>query len=94
MKNFSQNKNPAAGRQSKFRPGVIGTDAPKEPRAEQKITSTQSLKDSEVRYRRLFEAAQDGILILDAQTGMIDDVNPYLIEMLGYSHAEFVKKKL
>jgi PAS domain S-box-containing protein len=55
---------------------------------------TQSLKDSEIRYRRLFEAAQDGILILDARTGMIEDVNPYLIKMLGYSREEFVKKKL
>jgi PAS domain S-box-containing protein len=54
----------------------------------------QRLKDSELRYRRLFEAAQDGILILDAETGMIDDVNPYLIKMLGYSREEFVKKKL
>jgi len=53
-----------------------------------------SLKDSELRYRRLFEAAQDGILILDARTGMIEDVNPYLIKMLGYSREEFVKKKL
>lgn len=53
-----------------------------------------SLKDSELRYRRLFEAAQDGILILDAKTGMIDDVNPYLIKMLGYSREEFVEKKL
>src|SRR5215216_2680181 len=49
---------------------------------------------SELRYRRLFEAAQDGILILDASTGMIEDVNPYLIKMLGYSREEFVKKKL
>jgi PAS domain S-box-containing protein len=54
----------------------------------------QKLKDSELRYRRLFEAAQDGILILDAETGLIEDVNPYLIKMLGYSRAEFVKKKL
>ncbi len=54
----------------------------------------QSVKDSELRYRRLFEAAQDGILILDARTGMIEDVNPYLIKMLGYSRQEFVKKKL
>lgn len=52
------------------------------------------LKDSELRYRRLFEAAQDGILILDAKTGMIEDVNPYLITMLGYSRDEFVAKKL
>ena len=54
----------------------------------------QNLKDSELRYRRLFEAAQDGVLILDAETGMIEDVNPYLIKMLGYSREEFVKKKL
>ena len=53
-----------------------------------------SPKESEVRYRRLFEAAQDGILILDAVTGLIEDVNPYLIEMLGYSRTEFIKKKL
>jgi len=53
-----------------------------------------SLKDSEVRYRRLFEAAQDGILILDAETGMITDVNPFLVKMLGYSREEFVKRKL
>lgn len=54
----------------------------------------QNLKDSELRYRRLFEAAQDGILILDAKTGMIEDVNLFLINMLGYSLEEFVKKKL
>ncbi|RJP51042.1 MAG: PAS domain S-box protein [Anaerolineaceae bacterium] len=53
-----------------------------------------SLKNSEIRYRRLFETAQDGILILDASTGMIEDVNPYLIKMLGYSREEFLKKRL
>jgi PAS domain S-box-containing protein len=54
----------------------------------------QSLINSELRYRRLFESAQDGILILDAKTGSISDVNPYLIDMLGYSREEFVEKKL
>lgn len=54
----------------------------------------QKLINSELRYRRLFEATQDGILILNARTGMIEDVNPYLIKMLGYSREEFVKKKL
>ncbi len=49
---------------------------------------------SEVRYRRLFEAAKDGILILDADTGEIVDVNPFLKEMLGYSHTEFLGKQL
>jgi diguanylate cyclase (GGDEF)-like protein/PAS domain S-box-containing protein len=54
----------------------------------------QTLKDSELQYRRLFEAAQDGILLLDAKTGAITDVNPFLINMLGYSREEFIKKKL
>ena len=57
-------------------------------------TNELSLKESEIRYRRLFEAAQDGILILDAGTGAITDVNPYLIHMLGYSREEFVERKL
>jgi formate hydrogenlyase transcriptional activator len=52
------------------------------------------LKISETRYRRLFETAQDGILILDAETGQITDVNPFLVKMLGYSHADFLGKKL
>ncbi len=58
------------------------------------MDNVQRLKTSELRYRRLFEAAQDGILILNAETGMIEDVNPYLINMLGYSCDEFIKKKL
>jgi diguanylate cyclase (GGDEF)-like protein/PAS domain S-box-containing protein len=58
------------------------------------MPNEQRIKNSELRYRRLFEAAQDGILILDAETGMIEEVNPYLIAMLGYSREEFVKKKL
>ena len=52
------------------------------------------LETSELRYRRLFESAQDGILILDAVTAQIVDVNPFLIEMLGYSKEEFLGKKL
>jgi len=52
------------------------------------------LEKSELRYRRLFEAALDGILILNADTGEITDVNPYLIELLGYSKKEFIGKKL
>jgi diguanylate cyclase (GGDEF)-like protein/PAS domain S-box-containing protein len=54
----------------------------------------ESLGDSELRYRRLFETAQDGILILNALTGAITDVNPFLIAMLGYSRDEFIGKKL
>jgi formate hydrogenlyase transcriptional activator len=56
--------------------------------------SEKTLKISETRYRRLFETAQDGILILDAETGQISDVNPFLIEMMGYSHEDFLGKRL
>jgi diguanylate cyclase (GGDEF)-like protein/PAS domain S-box-containing protein len=52
------------------------------------------LKASEARYRRLFETAKDGILILDADTGRITDANRFLQDLLGYSHAEMLGKKL
>jgi len=56
---------------------------------------TQSqLRISELRYRRLFEAARDGILILDADSLKITDVNPFMTELLGYSHGEFLGKEL
>jgi PAS domain S-box-containing protein len=61
--------------------------------AEHKKTE-ESLRVSEIRYRRLFEAAKDGVLLLDADTGQITDVNPYLIEKLGYSKEEFVSKMI
>jgi PAS domain S-box-containing protein len=54
----------------------------------------EALQASELRYRRLFETALDGILILDGDTAEIDDVNPSLIEMLGYSREELLGKKL
>ena len=54
----------------------------------------EALQVSETRYRRLFESAKDGILILDAETGMVVDVNPFLIEMLGYSHEQFLGKTI
>lgn len=56
--------------------------------------SLQKLGDSEARYRRLFETAQDGILILDAKTGLITDVNPFLMKLLDYSREEFLGKAL
>ncbi|HEV3039149.1 MAG TPA: ATP-binding protein [Candidatus Angelobacter sp.] len=59
------------------------------------FTSAQeALRDSEARYRRLFETAQDGILILDAKTGLITDVNPFLVKLLDYSREEFLGKAL
>jgi PAS domain S-box-containing protein len=58
------------------------------------ISFAEGLKDSEARYRLLFEAAHDGILLLDLHTGAITDANPYLAELLGYSHAELLGKTL
>src|SRR5579864_2179209 len=58
------------------------------------VPSEEALRDSEVRYRRLFETAQDGILILDAETGLITDVNPFLVKLLDYSREEFLGKAL
>ena len=48
------------------------------------------IQSSEPHYRRLFEAAQDGILILDATTGRITDANPALLELLGGSREQFI----
>jgi PAS domain S-box-containing protein len=54
----------------------------------------EALRTSEIRYRRLFEAARDGILILNAHTLKITDVNPFMTELLGYSRDEFLGKEL
>ena len=59
----------------------------------QRKKSEDLINASELRYRRLFEAAREGILILDAETAQIIDVNPFLIEMLGYSKEAFLGKK-
>jgi two-component system cell cycle sensor histidine kinase/response regulator CckA len=53
-----------------------------------------ALAASEIRYRRLFESARDGILILDADTGIIVDANPFLIRLLGHSHEQFLGKRV
>lgn len=45
-----------------------------------------ALHDSEKRYRRLFESAKDGILILDADSGKVVDANPFLLQLLGYTY--------
>jgi len=56
---------------------------------EQKRSETL-LKESEIRYRRLFEAAKDGILILDEGEGRIIDANPFILKMLGYGLEELL----
>lgn len=56
--------------------------------------AVETLRLSDARYRRLFETAQDGILILDADTGQVVDANPFMKDLLGYSQEEFVGRKL
>lgn len=56
--------------------------------------SMSDLRTSELRYRRLFETAQDGILLLDAETGAITDANPFIANMLGYQPDEMIGKRL
>lgn len=53
-----------------------------------------ALRTSELRYRRLFESAQDGILILDGETGEIIDANPFLLDLLNYQFREVIGLKL
>jgi PAS domain S-box-containing protein len=59
-----------------------------------KLLADQALIASEAQYRRLFESAQDGILIVDAGAGQIQDVNPFLLDLLGFSREEYLGKKL
>jgi len=49
-----------------------------------------SISISEIRFQQLFENSQDGILLLDAKTGKITHINPFLVKMLGYSRKEFL----
>jgi PAS domain S-box-containing protein len=74
---------------------LVSTPAPTETN---KVIEFQPAQErpakSEIRYQRLFEAGRDGILILNALTLKITDVNPFMIELLGYSRAELLGKEL
>ncbi|MHB8882821.1 MAG: hybrid sensor histidine kinase/response regulator [Thermodesulfovibrionales bacterium] len=52
------------------------------------------LKDYEERFRRLFETAKDGLLLIDKQNGSIVNANPAIVEMLGYRGGELIGKQL
>jgi PAS domain S-box-containing protein len=52
------------------------------------------LEESEFRYRRLFETASDGIVLLDKKQGHVAHANPAIVKMLGYSEAECLGKNL
>ena len=73
-------------------PPVAGRELWQAARMENVETQSQMLRGSELSYRRLFEAARDGILILEFDTGRVSDVNPFLADLLGFSHGEMVGK--
>lgn len=60
----------------------------------QRRKAQEEMHDSEVRYRRMFEAAQDGILIIDPTSGKIIDANPFISRLLGYSRDQLIGKEL
>jgi len=62
--------------------------------ASEREVAENELRASETRYRRLFESAKDGILILDAETGRVLDVNPFLTSLLGYTHADLLGRNI
>lgn len=59
-----------------------------------RIAADDEIARSEAKFRRLFEASHDGILILDADTGEITAANPFLLALLGYTEAEMLGKAL
>jgi PAS domain S-box-containing protein len=60
----------------------------------ERAEAARALRESEARYRRLFETAQDAMLILDENAGKIMDANPFVIDLLGYSLDELIGKEL
>jgi len=62
--------------------------------ATDRVRAAEALALSETRYRRLFETAQDGILLVAPATRRVFDANPFLTDLLGYTRAELVGKEL
>jgi diguanylate cyclase (GGDEF)-like protein/PAS domain S-box-containing protein len=60
---------------------------------EQLIAQNKKLQVSELYYRRLFESAKDGIILLDLASGRISDVNDSVLNMLGYRRDQYVKQQ-
>ena len=51
----------------------------------------EALRESEERYRRLFEVGSDAILLVEVDTGRILDANPAALKLYGYSRVEFLR---
>jgi two-component system cell cycle sensor histidine kinase/response regulator CckA len=95
---------PSNSKGSGFRKGRVGISDQSNKSGARDLASTndsgasldaaalRSLRNSERSYRRLFESAQDGILILDAASGRITDANPFLLELVDFSFEEVIGK--
>jgi two-component system, cell cycle sensor histidine kinase and response regulator CckA len=81
-------------REDDRRAEMTRTDEPKTPVSDEPQKNEHALRASEVRYRRVFEAAKDGILILDGESGAILDVNPYLMDLLGYCRNDLLGRQI
>ena len=55
---------------------------------------TQPMEQAEMRYRRLFETARDGMLILDTESGNVIDVNPFFLEMTGCAREQIIGRRV
>lgn len=75
-------------------PQAISSALEKNKAMEENRRAEQAILTSEIRYRRLFESAQEGILLLDAETKKLMDVNPYMLSMISYERNEIVGKEL
>lgn len=53
---------------------------------------TERREIAEIRYQRLFETAKDGIVVIDVERETVQDVNPYFLQLTGYSREDFVGK--
>ena len=58
------------------------------------IRTEQALKESEARFRTVFEAAADAILLISIDTGKILDANQAACDQIGYTREEFMKMYL
>jgi PAS domain S-box-containing protein len=90
MNNTKENKSRRAREREKPNAQSAASKRPGKRREQVEVT----LRASEMKYRRSFEMAQDGMLLLDAETGQITDANPCFEKMLGYSRDELVGEKL
>jgi len=62
--------------------------------ADGRLHALAAFRASEIRYRRLFETAHDGVLLVDPATRKIVDANPFMTRLLGYPHRQLVGKEL